>query len=120
MMLLCAFLSMALPLGACLRGIVYAVVATGTSQSGEDTKTVTLQDERGAVVRRVALGKYAEDKSLVAGNDIAMYFARGQQSKGAVAEKGYAPTLWVFNDAYVRVLGENQSLKPLGNEIVLK
>ena len=35
------------------------------------------------IIRVVAFGRYAEDRSLVVGNDVAIYFARVQKSNAA-------------------------------------
>eukprot|EP00959_Pyramimonas_sp_CCMP1952_P284712 5952023-Pyramimonas_sp.AAC.1 len=96
------------PFGACLRGVVHAALSTGHSRSGEDTKSVNIQDERGAVVKIVAMGKYPEDNSLATGNDVAIYFLKAQKSNDKLA----STTLWAFGDAFARVMAEGKAPRP--------
>jgi hypothetical protein len=75
-----------------------------------------LQDENTDVLKFLAHGAWAESEVLKIGNRVRIFFAKAQYGRGEYTRQ---VTLWIFEDAYVHVLGTDQPIKREGRTITI-
>jgi hypothetical protein len=73
-----------------------------------------LQDENTDVLKFLAHGAWADSEVLKIGNRVRIFFAKAQYGRGEYARQA---TLWIFEDAYIHVLGTDQPIKREGKTI---
>ena len=63
----------------------------------------------------MAYGAWAESEVLKLGNRVQIFSAKAQFGKGDYANQ---VTLWIFEDAFIHVLGTDQPTKQEGRTII--
>jgi hypothetical protein len=87
-----------------------------TSNAGAaQTQGFYLQDENADMLKFLAHGAWADSEVLKIGNRVRIFFAKAQYGRGEYARQA---TLWIFEDAYIHVLGSDQPTKHEGKTII--
>ena len=74
-----------------------------------------LQDENADMLKFLAHGAWADSEVLKIGNRVRIFFAKAQYGRGEYARQA---TLWIFEDAFIHVLGTDQPTKQEGRTII--
>ena len=79
-------------------------------------QSLFLQDSKGDVVKLVCHDEWSEGEHITVGTAWEVYFAKVLPGKG---DRSAEMTNWVYNDAYIRVVGQNRTVVSERKEVTV-